>query len=226
MGLSVLTLTGAVGFGGLATAAEASTVRASQYGPPPGATPPLPGFTSVLTSVTVGPAGGIIGPVSCDGAADTLTVPAGAFPADVQITLTCGSLAALTGSAFSGFTLDAALGVQVDLNGATFPGTFLKALTLTSVDPRYVAGSVVGIWNGTSLMPFTNETSAPGVVTVSFDTDPDLEFLSPASQAEQPVPKATVPVTGKPVVGEGILAGALLVAGAGGLTVRRRRARS
>jgi hypothetical protein len=226
MGLSVLALTGAAGIGGLVTAAEASTVTVGQYGPPPGTTPPPPGFSTVLTSVTVGPAGATIGPVSCEGATFVLTVPAGAFPTDVQITLTCGDLETLERAAFSGFTVIAALGVTVDLHGAKYPGTFLKPLTVTSHDPQYTAGSVVGIWNGTSLVPDANVTSAPGVVTVSFDSDPAFAFLSPVSQAEQPVPKATSPVTGKPVVGEGILAGALLIFGVGGLTVRRRRARA
>jgi hypothetical protein len=99
MGLSVLTLAGAVGLGGLATTAEASTVTVRQYGPPPGSPPPLPGFSTVLTSLTVGPAGGTIGPVSSDGATFTLTVPAGAFPTDVQITLTAGDLTHQLGGA-------------------------------------------------------------------------------------------------------------------------------
>jgi hypothetical protein len=179
----------------------------------------------VLTSVTVGPAGGTLPPVTSNGATFTLTVPPGAFPADVQITLTSGDLAAIGAAAASGFTVVATLGVQVQLDGAAYPGTFGKPLTITSHDSRYTASSVVAIWNGSSLTPYANATSAPGVVTISFDTDPAIAIESPEGEEEGTVPKATPPTTGKPIVGEGILAGALLVAGAGGLAMRRRQAR-
>jgi hypothetical protein len=218
----VLALGGVTGIGALTTAAQASTgVR--QYAPPPPPPPSLPGFTTVLTSRTIGPAGGTIGPVSCDGATFVLTIPPGAFPTTVQITLTCGNLALLTPFEFTGFTLESALGVVIQLHGAVYPGAFLKPLTLTSDDGTYTAASVVGIWNGTSFTNDTSETSAPDVVTVGFDTDPDFGFMSPTTTVTKPVSKATTPVTGMPVVGEGILAGILLVLGTGGLAVGRRR---
>jgi hypothetical protein len=179
----------------------------------------------VLTSQTVSPAGATLPTVTSNGATFTLTVPPGAFPEDVQITLTGGDLAALTPAAFAGYMINAALGIQVQLmNGDPYPGTFLKPLTLTSNDPSFTAASVVGIWNGTSLAPYSNATSVPGVVTISFDSDPDFAIQSPTSRAEQQVPKATQPVTGKPVAGEGILAAVLLAIGIGGFTIRRRRA--
>ena len=208
---------------GLATAARASIGAVGQYGRPPRAAPSLPGFSTVLTSVTVTPAGATIGPVNSDGAAFTLTVPPGAFPENVQITLTSGNLATLTPAALTGYAVIAALGVQVELNGAPYPGTFLMPLALTGSDSRFTAASLVGIWDGSSLVPFTNASSAAGVVTISFDSDPDFAVQSPTSQAQQQVPKATQPVTGKPVAGEGILAAVLLAIGLGGLTVRRRR---
>jgi hypothetical protein len=223
IGLSVLALAGAVGIGGLATAAEASTVAVSQYGPPPPPPPSVPGFTAVITSVTIGPAGGTIGPVSCDGASFVLTVPAGAFPTDVQITLTCGDLAILAPAAFTGFTVVTALGVLVQLHGATYPGTFLKPLTLVATDPALNASSVVGLWNGTSFINDPNVTAAAGMVTVTFDSDPNFGFMSPTTTPPKPVPHPTTPVTGKPLMGEGILAGLLLAAGIGGLGVTRRR---
>jgi hypothetical protein len=220
----VLTLAGAVGIGGLAATAQASTAAVRQYGPPPPPPPSLPGFTTVITSVTIGPAGGTIGPVSCDGASFTLTIPPGAFPAPEKVTLTCGNLAFLAPFAFTGFTLDAALGVTVQqADGSVFPGTFLKPLTLTGTDSVFTAASVVGIWNGTAFINDTNTTSAPGVVTVTFDTDPDFGFMTPTTTPKKPVHHATTPVTGKPLMGEGILAGALLALGIGGLGISRRR---
>lgn len=221
----MLAAAGFASVGGLTATAEASTAH-SQYAPPPPPPPSLPGFTTVLISRSIGPAGGTIGPASCDGASYVLTVPAGAFPSTVQITEFCGNLAVIAPAVFAGFTDESALGVEVQLHGAAYPGTFLKPLALTSDDTAYTAASVVGLWNGVSLTADSDETSAPGVVTVGFDTDPDFAFMSPTSVITKPVPKATAPVTGKPVVGEGILAGLLLVAGTGGLAISRRRARS
>ena len=141
----------------------------------------LPGFTTVLTSQTVGPAGGTIGPVSCDGGTHILTIPPGAFPTTVQITLFCGNLAQLSPFAFTGFTLESALGVTVTLHGAVYPGTFLRPLTLVVRQASLTAASVVGDWNGASFTLDTNSTAAPGVLTVSFDTDPDFGYMTPTS---------------------------------------------
>jgi hypothetical protein len=221
IGLSVLALAGFAGVGGLAATAEASTAH-SQYAPPPPPPPSLPGFTTVLSSKTIGPAGGTLGPATCDGATFTLPVPPGAFSTSVQITMFCGNLAVLAPAVFAGFTDEAALGVEVQLHGAAFPGAFLKPLTLTSTDAAYTAASVVGLWNGVSLTPYTDSTSAPGVITATFDTDPDFAFMSPTVTVPKK-PVTVTPVTGKPVLGEGILAGILLVAGTGGLAASRRR---
>jgi hypothetical protein len=216
-------LAGAAGIGGMITQAQAATGAVSQYGPPPPPPPSVPGYTTVLTSVTVGPAGATIGPVGCDGASFILAIPPGAFPTNVQITLTCGNLPFLRPFAFTGFTLDTALGVTVQLHGAIYPGTFLKPLMLTADDTLFTPASVVGIWNGTAFILDTNETSAPGVDIVSFDTDPAFGFFSPTTTPKKPVHHATTPVTGKPLMGEGLFAGALLALGIGGLGVSRRR---
>lgn len=222
VGLSVVAL---AGVGGPAAAAEASTAAVSQYGPPPPPPPSLPGFTAVITSVTVGPAGRIIGPVTCDGGIFILGVPAGAFRTTAQITLTCGDMAVLAGGAFTGFTLNTALGVLVTLHGSPYPGTFRKPLMLTADDAAFTPASVVGIWNGSSFLNDINETSAPGVITASFGTSSDFGFMSPAATPKKPVPTSTTPVTGKPLIGEGILAGVLFALGASGLGVTRRRRR-
>jgi hypothetical protein len=62
-----------------------------------------------------------------------------------------------------------------------------------------------------------------GAAVVSFDTDPDFAVLSPLATSATTIPGATSSVTGKPFVGEGILAGALIALGVIGLAVARRR---
>jgi len=223
-GLAVIAFAGSASIGGLATVAYASTRAPAAYGPPPPpAAPPPPGFTGVSTSVTTGPGGGLIGPVGVGSAGATVRVPPGAFPEPVQVTVTAGSPALLAPAVFAGFTLVSAVGVRVTLNGSPYPGAFLRPLVLTIRNAAVTSSSVVTTWNGAALTVNPAATTAPGVAAVSFDNDPDFVVLSPSAAAAKSVPSATVPVTGKPLLGEGILAGALLVTGLAGLAVSRRR---
>src|ERR1700728_251092 len=62
--------------------AYAGQLPALAYGPPP---PPAPGgFQSVVTSTTIGPGGGVVGPIEVDGCKVSVTVPAGTFSTPVQ----------------------------------------------------------------------------------------------------------------------------------------------
>ncbi len=210
---------------GTAGGAYAAT-GARSYGPPAPPVSPAPGgFTAVVTTVTVGPAGGTVGPVDVDGTSTTVTVPAGAFPATVTVTLTAPDLAAIT--PVGGDSVVNGVGILVDLNGSPYPGTFLKPLTATLDDSKITAASVVVVWNGAAFVTDPDSTDASGVSTVSFDTDPDFAVETPVSAPPTPVPTATVPVTGEPFLGAGIAAGVLILGGAGGILLsRRRRARA
>ena len=55
----------------------------------------------MITSQTITPAGGTIGPIIVDGAIITLIVPAGAFPVPVQITMTAPNLFAIGVAGFA-----------------------------------------------------------------------------------------------------------------------------
>jgi hypothetical protein len=190
-------------------------------------TAPAPpgGFTAVVTTVTVGPGGGTIGPLTVDGATLTITVPAGAFSSPVQVTVTAPDLAAIPPQ--SGHTVVAGAGITVGLNGAVFPGTFLKPITATFGSPKITAASDVTVWNGSAFVTDPNSSDSAGSASVSFDSDPDFAVQTPVSSEEEPVPSATVPVTGVPVLGEGIAAGSLILGGAGAIAAsRRRRARA
>lgn len=211
----------ALGTGGEALAATASPGSLA-YGPPapPVAVPPG-GFTAVVTSVSIGPAGGTIGPVLVDGAELTITIPAGAFPETVQITVTAPDLAGI--APLAGYGDMTGAGILVTLNGAPYPGTFLKPVTATFASAGITAASVVLVWNGTAFVVDANSAATAGHEAVSFDSDPDFAVESPLTTAVTKVPAATTPVTGKPLLGEGILAGLLVLLGTGGVVLSRRR---
>jgi hypothetical protein len=244
---------------------------ASHYGPPPPppSAPPPGGFSEVVTSRTITPAGGVIGPVIIDGATVRLVIPAGAFPAPVQITITEPNLRAFDGAGPAGYKLVVGVGIQVQENGSDYPGAFLKPLTLTIRSFSIRSSSIVVVWNGAAFVPVNDATVSWGVAVVTFDSDPDFAVLSPtrtgaapvphakkaaapatdaneaaapirdantardakktaapvrdANKAAAPIPDATKSVTGKPFIGEGILACALVVLGASGITVGCRK---
>lgn len=199
-------------------------LASSGYGPPSPGAPSVPGgYSAVVTSQTIGPAGGKLGPLSVDGVTVTLTVPAGTFPVAVQITLTAPNLAAVGGAGFAGHRAVAGVGIQVQEHGAVYPGTFLKPLTLTMSSSSITTSSVVVVWNGSVFVTEPGATLAAGSATVTFDRDPNFAVLAPTGTAASGIPGATGASTGKPFLGEGILAGLLLLLGAAGLGYARRR---
>jgi hypothetical protein len=220
--LAFIAVISAVCLAGSVRAASA----ASSYGPPQpaaGVAPPG-GYSSVITSQTISPAGGTIGPVAVDGATATLVIPAGAFPVSVQITITGSKLFAVGDAGTAGYKAVAGVGIQVQENGSTYPGGFRKPLTLTIRSSFTTSSSVVMVWNGTAFVTEPDATVTSGTAVVRFDTDPDFAVMSPlVTTAAAPIADATRSETGQPFLGEGILACALIVLGAGGLAVGRRK---
>jgi hypothetical protein len=215
--LSVIALI--AGFATCLTAGGAFAATNSVPPPPPVTVPG--GYTSVVTSVSIGPGGGTVGPAPCDGALVTVSVPAGAFTTTVQITITCPSLSAIT--PIPHFRNVAGAGVQVQLHGSPFPGTFLKPLTITFAKSTITAASVTDVWNGTAFVTDPDTTAVAGATSTGFDSDPDFVVESPVSVTVVKVPHAVVPVTGEPFLGEGIVAGVLVLGGTGGVFMSRRR---
>lgn len=185
----MLILAGAASIGGLATAtaAEADSAAAGQYGPPPPPPPSLPGFTTVVTSVTVCQSGGIVGPAAVHGASMELVVLPGTFPTCLQITIFEGDLATIRGAVFAGFTAVTAIGAEATLNGAAIPGPFAKPLTLIVRDPAITASTLATTWNGVSLLPYGDAIATAGEIQISFAFDPDFAVLTATSE-EEPVP--------------------------------------
>ena len=208
---------------GTAGVALASTAGGQSVPPPVTTTSPPGGFTTVVTSVTICPAGAVIGPVAIGRATLTITVPPGALPVCVQVTITAPDLADVT--RIRGFSAKAGFGIAITLrDGAPYPGTLLKPVTANIGAPGITASSVVVVWNGSAFVIDPNATAAAGHVTIAFDSDPDFVVESPTVTL---VPGATLPVTGKPFLGEGILAVVLVLSGTGAVALsRRRRARA
>jgi hypothetical protein len=228
-GLTCLAMAGAAACCCTAGPAYAADRSVASYGPPsthsltgiPG------GYTSVITSVPIGPAGGTIGPLTVNGAMVTITIPAGAFSTTVLITVTQADLGGLA-AAMPRYEVVAGVGIQVTVNGQPYAGTFLKPLTATIRSSQITASSVVQVWNGSAFVTDQDSSAAAGVATLSFDTDPYFVVRSPATQVVTAIPGATSSQTGEPLLGEGIAAGGLLLLGSGGLAVggaTRRRQR-
>jgi hypothetical protein len=150
------------------------------------------GYSAVVTSRTITPAGGTIEAVSVPGGRVTLVVPRGAFPAPVQVTLTAPKLAAPDGAHVTGYTIVAGVGIQVQQNGAAYLRAFGKPLTLTVRSSSASASSLVAAWNGTRFVTEPDATVAAGIVTVRFrsDAEPDFAVLSPAVAAAQRIAPA------------------------------------
>jgi hypothetical protein len=176
-----------------------------------------------VTSVTIGPAGGTIGAVRVDGFLDKIVVPAGAFPVPVQITVTAPNVRAIGDAGFPGFEAIGGVGIQIQRNGVPYQGDFLKSLKLDTTSPSLTRSDVVVRWNGRRFVDDHSVDLDGHMDQVGFHTDPDFAILAPTV----PIQGATSAATGVPLLGEGILAAALLVLGACGLavTVRRRGAR-
>jgi hypothetical protein len=221
--LAVAVIGGAAALAPVGTA-FAATSHGGQYGPPPVTTPAPPGgFTTVLTTETIGEEGGTIS-LELPGDDLSIHIPDGAFTEDVQITVTEPDLANIP--APPGTTVVTGAGITVTLDGTTFPGTFLKPITADFFSSHITAASEVTVWNGSAFVTDPSSTSTAGSASVSFDSDPDFAVVTPTAAAAAPVPSATAPVTGVPVLGEGLLAGVLVLGGAAAVAVsRRRRAR-
>jgi hypothetical protein len=211
-----------VGAAAMLLVAAGGALAADGYGPPP-PPPPVPGgFSVVVTSQTLGPAGGIIGPVKVGTLHVTIRVPAGAFPVRVQITVTAPDVSQIGSAGFTGFRALGGVGIEVQEHGSTYPGDFLKPLTMHDSSGLITSSDELAEWNGSAFV------LAPGVkihtdsVSDSFDSDPDFVVLGPTSAS---IPGGTTAPTGKPFLGQGILAGVLLLLGAGGI-VRARRPRT
>jgi hypothetical protein len=175
-------------------------------------------LSRTLNCAGIGAGGTTVGPAPVDGATDTVTIPQGSCVGTIQVTLTAPNLSSIGSAGYPQYRAVTGVGVQVQQNGAPYPGTFLKPFTLTVADGAIGAQSVMVVWNGSAFVTDGRASVTAGSVTTSFVSDPSYAVLSPNSA----ITGATTPVTGTPLRGEVLIAAILLLLGAGGLIVARR----
>ena len=193
------------------------------YGPPPPA--PVPGgYVRVVLSQRVCAAGAVLGPVRVGSQSATVSVPPGTFPSCVQVTLTDPNVAEIGNAGFSCYRAIGGVGVIVQRQGGRpYRTPFPKPLSVRLAGASISTSSLVVEWNGSRFVTVP-ATVTKGSASLQIDRSPAyLAVLAPACGARGPVPGATSAGTGKPLLGEGLLAGALVLSGAGGIGCARRR---
>lgn len=227
--LAVIAIGGAVlAFGGVNPAfaggppAPIPVAPGVGYGSPPPA--PVPGGSfRIVVSKQICPAGGIVGPAQVNNLEVSLTVPRGAFPECLQVTLAELNVAALGNAGFACFRAVGGVGVVVDRNGRPFPGPFSQPVSVHFTGAPISHSSLVAKWNGSRFVALPASITA-GSATVKVSTSPvDLAVL--ARVCKGAIPGAAKAGTGKPLLGEALLAGLLVFSGAGLITWARRRPR-
>ena len=175
--LALKLATVALGAATLAIAAGQLPAQAA-YGPPPPPPNAPGGFHAVITSQTIGPAGGVIGPVRINGLTVALTIRPGTFTTPVQITLTAPNPLEIGAGGHPGYRAVGGVGVQIEVNGKPYTGNFGHSLTLDISGFAIWPGVRVGVWNGTKFKFIAATVSGP-TVRVSFVGSEDFAVFAP-----------------------------------------------
>jgi hypothetical protein len=169
-----------LGVAGLAAAAVLTgnsglALADAGYGPPPPTAPVPGGYFRVVTSQTIGTAGGTIGPLGVDGLAVTLRIPRHAFARSVQITLTEPDVRGIGNAGFRGYRAFGGVGILIQIDGSTYRGPFRKPLGLTMSSRRVTSADIVVVWDGTRFVSLRTRDSFHSD-SVRFDSAADEDF--------------------------------------------------
>jgi hypothetical protein len=160
----------------IAVTGSGLALAAPGYGPIP-PPPPVPGgYFRVVTSVTIGPAGGTVGPVRIDGVRYRLRVPRGTFPIQVQITLTAPEVGQIGNAGFLNERAFSGIGVLIQVNGQTFSGRFGRSLSLRMSSLGINARILVVVWNGRRFVTAHRVTGGGHTKTVLFSSEREQDF--------------------------------------------------
>jgi hypothetical protein len=179
-----------------------------------------PGGQNVLCTLNVPPAGGT---VNCSGIA--VTLPSTTNGLQVVFSSGAGPSCSLTPGV--------AVTFYDPVTSVKFAGTFNPPATVKYANTAVEAGETVviynpatGKWTAAPSGVVTAASTGDGTVSLTTSGDPTFAVLS-SSGSCAPIPGATVATTGKPFLGEGLLAGGLVLGGSAALwmIVRRRPVR-
>ena len=145
------------------------------YGPPPPPAPVPGGYFRVVTSQSIGPAGGIIGPLRVGRLLITLRIPKHAFSRIVQITMTEPNVREIGNAGFRGYRAFGGVGILVQVNGATYRGPFRRPLRLTMSSRRITSADIVVVWDGRRFVTLGTRRGFHSAL-VAFDSSADQYF--------------------------------------------------
>jgi len=171
----------AVGSAALALSGFAQGPAQAAYGPPPPPTTPPPGgFRNVVASETVDPDGGILGPFGVNGLQVLITVPRHAFAVPVQVTITAPDGSAMGNAGFRRYLALGGVGVLIQVNGTTYPGSFRRGVTLDMTEPGITRADLVVVWNGERfvIVP-ARERSDTEALRFGSESEQDFAVLMP-----------------------------------------------
>ena len=181
-----------VALGAATLAIGTGQLPALAYGGPPPPPPAPGGFIAVVTSQTVGPGGGVIGPVGVGACRVALTVPPGTFKTQVQITLTAPSVQGIGDGGQPGYRAVCGVGVLIQVNGKPYTGDFARSLTLDISGFSIGQGARVVVWNGKEFVP-VHATIAGPTVRISFTgSNEDFAVLMPSGGGRSGSPRTGV----------------------------------
>jgi hypothetical protein len=187
-------LTG-VAAGSIALAVCASGAADASYGPPPPPAPQPGSYYCVVTSVTVGRAGGDIGPVHLGGLTAWLRVRHDTFAGPAQVTITDPYLHSrdcpgrpLGDAGFRGYRALGGLGILVQRGGSVYRGDFPKPLGLRLTSRSITRSAIVVLWNGTRFLRDSGAVVRSGVARVQVAANSDLAVLLPVPAGHKSSP--------------------------------------
>jgi hypothetical protein len=165
---------------------------------------------TVGAAVSVGTTGGTVtATIGTDTV--TVTVPAGTLPAGSQVVITDNTSTETNPE--SGYTAVLAYAISVCVNGVKYTGTF-SPVPVSVTGSNLVSGARFYILDGTTYEQLAGATVTTGSVTYNLTSDPSYEAAVPSSSVTATaIPGATVVVTGKPFLLEGLIALMLFAAG-------------